>query len=37
MDGSLTRKLLCELIDHSYELVVQSLPKKIQAEIAALE
>ena len=37
MDGSLTRKLLRELIDHSYELVVQSLPKKIQAEIAALE
>jgi len=36
MDGSLTRKL-CELIDHSYELVVQSLPKKIRAEIAALE
>jgi predicted DNA-binding protein (MmcQ/YjbR family) len=37
MDGSLTRKLLCELIDHSYELVVQSLPKKVQAEIAELE
>jgi predicted DNA-binding protein (MmcQ/YjbR family) len=37
MDGSLTRKQLCEMIDHSYEQVVISLPKKIQAEIAALE
>jgi predicted DNA-binding protein (MmcQ/YjbR family) len=37
MDGSLTRKQLCEMIDHSYEQVVASLPKKIQAEIAALE
>ena len=37
MDGSLTNKLLCELIDHSYELVVQSLPKKVQAEISELE
>ncbi|WPU94528.1 MmcQ/YjbR family DNA-binding protein [Mucilaginibacter sabulilitoris] len=37
MDGSLSSNLLRELIDHSYELVVQSLPKKIQAEIAALE
>ena len=36
MDGSLPHNLLRELIDHSYELVVQSLPKKIQAEIAAL-
>lgn len=37
MDGSLPNKLLRELIDHSYELVVQSLSKKIQAEIDALE
>lgn len=37
MDGSLPHKLLRELIDHSYQLVVQSLPKKIQAEIAALD
>jgi predicted DNA-binding protein (MmcQ/YjbR family) len=35
MDGSLTRKQLCEMIDHSYDLVYQSLPKKIQAEISA--
>ena len=37
MDGSLTRKQLCEMIDHSYREVVKSLPKKIQAEIAELE
>jgi predicted DNA-binding protein (MmcQ/YjbR family) len=36
MDGSLPPNLLRELIDHSYELVVQSLPKKIQAEISVL-
>jgi predicted DNA-binding protein (MmcQ/YjbR family) len=36
MNGSLTRKQLCEMIDHSYNEVVKSLPKKIQAEIAAL-
>lgn len=36
MDGSLTRKQLCEMIDHSYEQVVKSLPKKVQAEIAGL-
>jgi predicted DNA-binding protein (MmcQ/YjbR family) len=35
MDGSLTRKQLCEMIDHSYDLIVKSLPKKIQAEIIA--
>ena len=35
-DGSLTRKQLCEMIDHSYELVLKSLPKKLQEEIAAL-
>ena len=33
MNGSLTRKQLCEMIDHSYDLVVKSLPKKLQAEI----
>ena len=37
MDGSLTPKQLCEMIDHSYREVVKSLPKKIQAEIAELE
>lgn len=35
-DGSLTRKQLCDMIDHSYDLVLKSLPKKIQDEIASL-
>jgi predicted DNA-binding protein (MmcQ/YjbR family) len=35
-DGSLSRKELCEMIDHSYELVFKSLPKKLQDEISAL-
>ena len=35
MDGSLTRRQLCEMIDHSYNLVYNSLPKKIQAQIPA--
>jgi predicted DNA-binding protein (MmcQ/YjbR family) len=30
-DGSLPRKLLAELIDHSYDEVVKKLPKKTQA------
>lgn len=30
MDGSLTRKQLCEMIDHSYDLIFNSLPKKIK-------
>jgi predicted DNA-binding protein (MmcQ/YjbR family) len=34
-DGILTRKQLCDMIDHSYDLVFKSLPKNIQAEIAA--
>jgi predicted DNA-binding protein (MmcQ/YjbR family) len=34
MDGSLTRKQLYEMIDHSYELILKSLPKKLQDEIA---
>ena len=33
MGGSLTRTQLCDMIDHSYELVLASLPKKLQAEI----
>lgn len=33
MDGSLTRKQLTEMIDHSYDEVVAGLPKKIQTEI----
>jgi len=35
MDGNLTEKLLHEMIDHSYELVLNSLPKKIRDEIMA--
>ena len=35
MTGALTRKQLCEMIDHSYALIFNSLPKKIQAEIQA--
>jgi predicted DNA-binding protein (MmcQ/YjbR family) len=33
MDGSLTNKQLCDMIDHSYQQVIKSLPKKLQAEI----
>lgn len=33
MDGRLGARLLRELIDHSYELVLASLPKKLQTEI----
>lgn len=36
MNGSLTRKQLCDMIDHSYDLVYKSLPKKTQAEIPIL-
>lgn len=32
-DGALPRPLIFELIDHSYNLIVQSLPKKIQQEL----
>ena len=32
-DGSLKDALFRELLDHSYELVVASLPKKLQAEL----
>ena len=31
--GSLTRKQILEFIDHSYHLVVSSLPKSLQAEL----
>ncbi|MEO7213293.1 MmcQ/YjbR family DNA-binding protein [Mucilaginibacter sp.] len=34
MSGTLTRKQLCEMIADSYQLVLKSLPKKLQAEIA---
>ncbi|MEO8616038.1 MAG: MmcQ/YjbR family DNA-binding protein [Luteolibacter sp.] len=30
LDGSLPTKLVCELIDHSYDLVVASLPKSLR-------
>lgn len=33
MDGSLTRKQLLEMIDHSYDQVFKGLPRKIQEEI----
>lgn len=33
MDGRLSMKQLQELIDHSYELVFKSLPKKMQEEL----
>ena len=33
MDGRLTQKQLCDMIDHSYQQVVKSLPKKLQAEL----
>jgi predicted DNA-binding protein (MmcQ/YjbR family) len=37
MNGSLTVKQLRDIIDHSYDLILKSLPKKVQEEIAALE
>lgn len=33
LDGSLSAKLVRELIDHSYELVVASLPKAVRAKL----
>lgn len=36
MDGSLSAKQLHEIIDHSYDLVLEGLPKKIREEIKAL-
>lgn len=37
MDGSLTRKQLYEMIDHSYELILNSLPKKVREELLKIE
>ena len=37
MDGSVGDKLILELIDHSYALVVDSLPKKLKEELASYE
>ena len=36
-EGSLEEKLLMDLIDHSYHLVVKSLTKKLKAELDELE
>ncbi|WOK09604.1 MmcQ/YjbR family DNA-binding protein [Imperialibacter roseus] len=36
-DGSVGDKLLYELIDHSYTLIVDSLPKKLKEELANYE
>ncbi|MEM1325468.1 MAG: MmcQ/YjbR family DNA-binding protein [Bacteroidota bacterium] len=35
-EGNLSPKLLRELIDHSYDLIVASLPKKVQRELEEL-
>ncbi|WP_426669936.1 MmcQ/YjbR family DNA-binding protein [Mucilaginibacter sp. McL0603] len=32
-DGNLTHRQLCEMIDHSYDLVLKSLPKNIRENI----
>jgi predicted DNA-binding protein (MmcQ/YjbR family) len=37
MDGNLTQKQLREMIDHSYQLILRSLPKKLQEQLAAQE
>jgi len=34
MNGALSRRQLCEMIDHSYEQVFKGLPRKVQEEIA---
>jgi predicted DNA-binding protein (MmcQ/YjbR family) len=35
-DGSVSDKLILELVDHSYELVLESLPKKTKESILRL-
>lgn len=37
LETGLPMKLVSELIDHSYELIVQSLTKKLQAELEAIK
>ncbi len=37
MDGSIPRKLVYEMIDHSYEQIVQSLPKKLRQEYNSIK
>ncbi|HBL75016.1 MAG: MmcQ-like protein [Bacteroidetes bacterium GWF2_42_66] len=34
VDGSLSKTFICQLIDHSYDLVVDKLPRKVQIELA---
>jgi len=36
IEDTIDRSLIMELIDHSYDLVVSKLPKKIKEELAAL-
>lgn len=36
VDPSISEKFLCELINHSYELVVAGLPRKLQQELQNL-
>ncbi|WP_420582129.1 MmcQ/YjbR family DNA-binding protein [Reichenbachiella sp.] len=36
VDGTLPDELIYELIDHSYELIVDSLPKKLKLELEGL-
>jgi len=36
LDGSLSKSLIMEMIDHSYDLVFHSLPGKVQVEINKL-
>lgn len=36
MDGTVNDKLVYELIDHAYDIVVQSLPKKLKEELKNL-
>ena len=35
-DGSVSDPLITELIDHSYDLIAASLPKKLREELAGL-
>lgn len=37
IDGSVSQQMLHEWIDHSYNLVASSLPKKMQAQLLSIE
>ena len=37
IDSGLQNDFVCKLIDHSYELIVQSLPKKVQKELGFID